>query len=173
MRDYLKKNWINILLAILAALGGADAAAGVKSGKSPTNLTVLPSILAAIGSSGALGIRWLNSRTIASRTIRQGIPPEILEHIEAIYGVAECPDVTPEHAGHLADVAASMILGHYRRYQTAKLQQQNQVVIQPVSPQSERIAELERQIAEIVSSGKLGGFQTFQPKDSGRQEGSP
>lgn len=160
MRDYLKKNWLNILMAILAALGGADAVAGVRSGKSPTNLTVLPSILAALGASGVLGTRWLNNRVVTSRPVRRGVPPEILEQLEDVFGVAESPDVTAEHAGHLADMAAAILLGHYRRAQQKLLADRVKVVDQLTIPgPADRLAAIEQEINRLKGDKVDGGPQ--------------
>jgi hypothetical protein len=121
MADFLKKHWLSILISFISLLGGADAVAGIRAGKSPTNLTVIPSILAAVGGSGFLGLRWLNSRTVVARPSRQRVPEDVLSQLEDLFGVAESPDVSPEHAGHLADVAAALLLGHYRRAQQDRM----------------------------------------------------
>lgn len=156
MKELLRKHWLTILISFLSLLGGADAVAGVRAGKAPTNLTVIPSILAAIGGSGFLGLRWLNSRTVVARPARQRVPEDVLSQLEDLFGVAESPDVSPEHAGHLADVAAALLLGHYRRAQaellgTVDLQKPMLVHNFNPSPASDAASELV-EIPEPVQS---------------------
>jgi hypothetical protein len=115
MLEKLKANWLNAVLMLVALLGGADAAVGVRSGKSPMNVTVIPSLLAAIGAGGTVAARWLNNRQVVSRSVRQGLPHELSDRIENLFGLARDPDVTPDHATHLADMAGEMILAEHRR----------------------------------------------------------
>lgn len=125
---YLKKNWLNILLAIVGVLGGADAAAGMRNGKSATNVTVIPSLLAAVGASGTLGVRWLNNRTVTTRAIRKPISPDLMDRLENLYSLAGDPDVSPDHAAHLADMAGDLLIAENRR---AKLESmQDKVIVQ-------------------------------------------
>lgn len=84
------------------------------------NITVIPSILAALGASGTLGVKWLNGRTVVTRTVKQGLSPDLLERLENLYGLARDPDVTPDHASHLAGMAGDLLLAEHRR---AKLEQ--------------------------------------------------
>ena len=115
MLDKLKANWFNILLALVGLLSSADAAVGIRSGKSPMNLTVIPSILAALGAGGTLGVKWLNGRTVVTRTVKQGLSPDLLDRLENLYGLARDPDVTPDHASHLAGMAGDLLLAEHRR----------------------------------------------------------
>jgi hypothetical protein len=134
MLDKLKANWFNILLALVGLLSSADAAVGIRGGKSPMNITVIPSILAALGAGGTLGVKWLNGRTVVTRTVKQGLSPDLLERLENLYGLARDPDVTPDHASHLAGMAGDLLLAEHRR---AKLEQaktnQPVVVTEPLS----------------------------------------
>lgn len=137
MKEYFRKNWLNILMAIIAAISGADAAAGMRAGKSATNVTVIPSILAAIGASGALGVRWLNNRTVVAKSIRQGLDPAFLDRIENLYSLARDPDVTPDHAAHLADMAGDLLLAENRRAKAEWLEANRPVQVfnaPPVNP---------------------------------------
>ena len=116
----LKANWLNVLLALVGLLSSADAAVGIRGGKSPMNITVIPSILAALGAGGTLGVKWLNGRTVVTRTVKQGLSPDLLERLANLYGLARDPDVTPDHASHLAGMAGDLLLAEHRR---AKLEQ--------------------------------------------------
>jgi hypothetical protein len=120
MLDKLKANWFNILLALVGLLSSADAVVGIRGGKSPMNITVIPSILAALGAGGTLGVKWLNGRTVVTRTVKQGLSPDLLDRLENLYGLARDPDVTPDHASHLAGMAGDLLLAEHRR---AKLEQ--------------------------------------------------
>ena len=125
----LKSNWLNILLAIVGLLSSADAVVGIRSGKSPLNLTVIPSILAALGAGGTLGVKWLNNKTLTARTIPQGLPPELLERLENLYSLARDPEVTPDHAAHLADMAGDLLLSENRRAKAEWLERNNPVKV--------------------------------------------
>ena len=129
----LKSNWLNVLLALIGLLSSADAAVGIRNGKSPFNVTVIPSILAALGASGTLGVKWLNNRQVVARTVRQGLTPEFMDRLENLYGLARDPDVTPDHASHLADMAGDLLLAENRRAKAEWLQKNQPVtVINPV-----------------------------------------
>lgn len=111
----LKSNWLNILLAIIGLLSSADAAAGIRGGKSPVDVSVLFSALLAAGTGGTLGVKWLNNRTVVTRSVKQGLNSELLERLENLFGLARDPDVTPDHAAHLAEMAGDLLLAENRR----------------------------------------------------------
>lgn len=150
MLAYLKKNWLNILMAIIAALGSADAVAGMRDGKSATNVTVIPGILAAIGASGTLGVRWLNSRTVVARGMRVGLPPDLLDRIENLYSLARDPDVTPDHASHLADMAGDMLLAENRRAKAEWLEANRPVQVSTWAPASKSVSQSALELAAII-----------------------
>lgn len=145
--DWIRKNWLNLLLTLIAAIGGADVAAGLKQDKSLTNLTVIPSVLAAVGSVATIGIRWLNSRTVSAKRIRAGLPPEFVERIENLFVVASDPDVTEQHAKHLADMAGDLLLAQFRRAQMA--QQAGKVKVIPVSPGPDGSQDLSKMVENM------------------------
>lgn len=111
----LKSNWLNIILAIVGLLSSADAAVGIRGGKSPVDVSVLFSSLLAAGSGGVLGVKWLNNRTVVTRSVKQGLTPELMDRLENLFGLARDPDVTPDHAAHLADMAGDLLLAENRR----------------------------------------------------------
>jgi hypothetical protein len=146
----LKANWFNILLALVGLLSSADAAVGIRGGKSPMNITVIPSILAALGAGGTLGVKWLNGRTVVTRTVKQGLSPDLLERLENLYGLARDPDVTPDHASHLAGMAGDLLLAEHRRAKLEFEKKNNPIqVLNVPSPKSnDRIAEIIRKTLE-------------------------
>ena len=116
----LKSNWLNVLLALIGLISSADAVVGLRSGKSLQNVSVMFSALVAAASSGTLGVKWLNGRTVVTRSVKQGLSPDLMERLENLYGLARDPDVTPDHASHLAGMAGDLLLAEHRR---AKLEQ--------------------------------------------------
>jgi hypothetical protein len=150
MLDKLKANWFNILLALVGLLSSADAAVGIRGGKSPMNITVIPSILVALGAGGTLGVKWLNGRTVVTRAVKQGLSPDLLERLENLYGLARDPDVTPDHASHLAGMAGDLLLAEHRRakLEQAKIDNPVQVLNVPSPKSNDRIAEIIRKTLE-------------------------
>ena len=151
MLNKLKANWFNILLALIGLISSADAAVGIRGGKSPMNVTVIPSILAALGAGGTLGVKWLNGRTVVTRSVKQGLSPELLERLENLFGLARDPDVTPDHAAHLADMAGDLLLAEHRRAKLEFEKQNNpvQVLNVPAPRADDAIAEMIRQMMEM------------------------
>lgn len=125
----LKSNWLNVLLAMIGLLSSADAAVGLRSGKSLREVSVMFSALVAAASSGTLGIKWLNGRTVVTRSVKQGMSPELWERLDNLFGLARDPDVTPEHAAHLADMAGDLLLAENRRAKAEWLEKNQPVKI--------------------------------------------
>jgi hypothetical protein len=125
----LKANWPNILLALIGLISSADAAVGLRGGKSPLNVTVIPSILAALGAGGTLGVKWLNGRTVVTRAVKQGLSPELWERLDNLFGLARDPDVSPEHASHLAAMAGDLLLAENRRAKLEQAKKENPVQV--------------------------------------------
>lgn len=139
----LKANWLNILLALIGLLSSADAAVGLRSGKSPVDVSVLFSALLAAGSGGTLGLKWLNNRTVVTRSVREGLGPELLDRLENLYGLARDPDVTPDHAAHLADMAGDLLLAENRRAKAEWLEKNQPVqVFNPSSVDMSKLREV-------------------------------
>ena len=136
----LKSNWLNALLALIGLLSSADAAVGLRSGKSLVDVSVLFSTLLAAGTGGTLGLKWLNNRTVVTRSIREGLGPELLDRLENLYGLARDPDVTPDHAAHLADMAGDLLLAEHRRAKTEWLEKNNPVKVFNVPPAFDKAA---------------------------------
>lgn len=129
----LKSNWLNVLLALIGLISSADAAVGLRSGKSLQNVSVMFSALVAAASSGTLGVKWLNGRTVVTRSVKQGMSPELWERLDNLFGLARDPDVTPDHASHLADMAGDLLLAENRRAKAEWLEKNQPVtVINPV-----------------------------------------
>ncbi len=150
MSDLIKKlktNWLNVLLALVGLISSADAVVGLRSGKSPTNITVIPSILAALGAGGTLGVKWLNGRTVVTRSVKQGMSPELWERLDNLFGLARDPDVTPDHAAHLADMAGDLLLAENRRAKAEWLEKNQPVKVINVPPAFDKAA-----FAEMVRS---------------------
>lgn len=128
----LKSNWLNVLLALIGLISSADAAVGLRSGKSLQNVSVMFSALVAAASSGTLGVKWLNGRTVVTRSVKQGMSPELWERLDNLFGLARDPDVTPDHAAHLADMAGDLLLAENRRAKAEWLEKNQPVqVFQP------------------------------------------
>ena len=123
----LKANWINILLGLIGLLSSADAAVGLRSGKSPVDVSVIFSAVLAAASGGTLGVKWLNNRTVVTRSVKQGMSPELWERLDNLFGLARDPDVSPEHATHLAAMAGDLLLAENRRAKTEWLEKNQPV----------------------------------------------
>ena len=113
--NWFKKNWITILSAIIALLSGADLTTGVAQGKSLLNVANLPAI--GIGGSAVVTmlLRWINSRTVTTRLAPAGLPDEITRLIEAIFVVAESPDIDENMVSELGCIAACIVEAHAGR----------------------------------------------------------
>lgn len=153
----LKSNWLNVILAIIGLLSSADAAVGMRNGKSPRDISVLFSALLAAGTGGTLGVKWLNGRTVVTRSVKQGLSPDLLERLENLYGLARDPDVTPDHASHLAGMAGDLLLAEHRR---AKLEQAKQVQVFNVPPKFDK-AKFEAMVRDWDSVSNLGPTYDF------------
>lgn len=161
MLQKLKANWLNILLAAIGLLSSADAVVGIRGGKSPMNITVIPSILAALGAGGTLGVRWLNGRTVVTRNVKQSLNPELWERLDNLFGLARDPDVTPDHAAHLADMAGDLLLAEHRRAKLEFAQKNQQVqVFTPTEAEIAKIMESFRR--NSVNSGPVVFQETNQ-----------
>ena len=154
MIDLLKKHWLTWLLAIIGSLGAADATAGIRAGKSPGNLTVMPSILAAIGSAGVLGFRWLNNRTVTATPVKPPLQSEFTERFQNLFSLARDPDCTDEHAGHLGEMAGDLLIAEHVRTQES-LRKSSVSVIEakamPVDPPAQPSAsELLKTVLSVI-----------------------
>lgn len=136
----LKSNWLNVLLALIGLISSADAAVGLRSGKSLQNVSVMFSALVAAASSGTLGVKWLNGRTVVTRSVKQGMSPELWERLDNLFGLARDPDVTPDHASHLADMAGDLLLAENRRAKAEWLEKNNPVKVINVPPAFDKAA---------------------------------
>jgi hypothetical protein len=112
---WLKKNWLSVLLALIAAFSSGDIAVGLSSGKSLLNLSMLPSIVGLLGAAGFGGARWLNGATVAARKLPDGLDPEMLNHLESIFSVAAHPATTPEMVQELAGMASQAVIWHVQK----------------------------------------------------------
>lgn len=110
--DWLKRNWLNVLLAVIAAIASGDIAVGLSAGKSLLNVSMLPSLAGVLGAAGIGGVRWLNGATVAARKLPDGLEPEMLNHLESIFSVASHPATTPEMVQELAGMAAQAVVWH-------------------------------------------------------------
>lgn len=121
MVDWLKKNWILSASLLVALVCGADVIAGLRAGKSLSNITVLPSL--GIGGASVLAMlfRWINSRTVITREIPAGLDAQTLRLMEALFSVASHPDVTPDMVTDLSNMAAASVVGHANRVKTERL----------------------------------------------------
>lgn len=119
--DWLKKNWILSASLLVALVCGADVIAGLRAGKSLSNITVLPSL--GIGGASVLAMlfRWINSRTVITREIPAGLDAQTLRLMEALFSVASHPDVTPDMVTDLSNMAAASVVGHANRVKTERL----------------------------------------------------
>jgi hypothetical protein len=143
--EWLKRNWVSVVLAGVAGVCGVDVLAGLKAGKSLVNVTMLPSLAAGPASLVALAVRWLNGRTVVTRPVSGGLDAETLQFVEAVYEVASSPDLTDEQVEQLASMAASGV----KKYAV-----KNRPVAPVVVPQSDVKfpAELAEKTAEIRAS---------------------
>lgn len=105
--EWIKRNWLSVVLAGVAGVCGLDVLAGLKAGKSLVNVTMLPSLAAGPASLVALAVRWLNGRTVVTRPVSSGLDADTLQFVEAVYEVASSPDLTDEQVEQLASIAAS------------------------------------------------------------------
>lgn len=119
--NWFKRNWLNLLIGIIAAVSGIDLTSGLLQGKSIANVTNIPSILAGSGALGTALFRWLNNRTVTTRIASEGLDSEVQRMLEAIYVVASSPDVTPEMVTDLSNMAAASVIGHANRVKAASL----------------------------------------------------
>lgn len=141
----LKSNWLNVLLALIGLLSSADAAVGLRSGKSLREVSVMFSALVAAASSGTLGVKWLNGRTVVTRNVKQSMSPELWERLDNLFGLARDPDVSPDHASHLADMAGDLLLAENRRAKAEWLEKNR-----PVSVINVPAAKMDPAIAEMI-----------------------
>jgi len=151
----LKSNWLNVLLALIGLLSSADAAVGLRSGKSLREVSVMFSALVAAASSGTLGVKWLNGRTVVTRNVKQGMSPELWERLDNLFGLARDPDVTPDHAAHLADMAGDLLLAEHRRAKAEWLEKNQPVKVFNVPPTFDKSA-MEELIRNWNSQVTLG-----------------
>ena len=119
--DWLKRNWLNVVIGLIALISGVDLTSGLLQGKSLLNVTNVPSLLGASGSLGTALFRWLNSRTVTTRIASAGLDGEVQKMLEAIYTVASSPDVTPEMVTDLSNMAAASVIGHANRVKSQSL----------------------------------------------------
>lgn len=145
----LKANWLNILLAIIGLLSSADAAVGIRGGKSPVDVSVLFSALLAAGTGGTLGVKWLNNRTVMARTVRQGLNLDLMERLENLFLLARDPDVSPDHAAHLADMAGDMLLAENRRAKVEWMEKNQPVKVSELSAFPSEFASLTAKLREF------------------------
>lgn len=120
MLEWLKKNWLTVLTSVVSLLCGADVAAGLYAGKSLVNVSMLPSLGLGAASVGTIALRWINGRTVTTRTVPVGLDNETLHLMEALFDAAGHQDVTDEMAESLAAIAAACVVGHASRVATAR-----------------------------------------------------
>lgn len=113
--DWLKKNWVPVLMAVVAALSGVDVAAGLSQGKALLNVSNLPSLGVGGSSLAMLFLRWFNNRAVTTRTITPGLDSDTTQLIESLFIAASHQDVTPEMAEELGNMAAAAVVGHAAR----------------------------------------------------------
>ena len=126
--DWLKRNWLNVLIGLIAVVSGVDLTSGLLQGKALLNVTNVPSLLGASGSLGTALFRWLNNRTVTTRIAPEGLDVEVQKMLEAIYIVASSPDVTPEMVTDLSNMAAASVIGHANRVKAANLKTRVEVL---------------------------------------------
>lgn len=119
--DWLKRNWLNVVIGLIAIVSGVDLTSGLLQGKALLNVTNVPSLLGASGSLGTALFRWLNNRTVTTRIAPAGLDVEVQKMLEAIYTVASSPDVTPEMVTDLSNMAAASVIGHANRVKAQAL----------------------------------------------------
>jgi hypothetical protein len=121
MVKWLKENWGTALLIVTAVVSAADFMAALRMGRTPANIATWPSLGAGAGSVATLLFRWLNNRTVVTRTVSQGLDAETLRNMEAIFTVAASQDVTPDMTADLSNMAAALVVGHANRVKTERL----------------------------------------------------
>jgi hypothetical protein len=131
LMEWFKRNWLNVVIGLIALISGVDLTSGLLQGKSLLNVTNVPSLLGASGSLGTALFRWLNSRTVTTRIAPAGLDVEVQKMLEAIYTVASSPDVTPEMVMDLSNMAAASVIGHANRVKAASLMSRVEVLPAP------------------------------------------
>lgn len=154
----LKSNWLNVILAIIGLLSSADAAVGMRNGKSPRDISVLFSALLAAGTGGTLGVKWLNGRTVVTRNVKQSMSPELWERLDNLFGLARDPDVSPDHASHLADMAGDLLLAENRRAKAEWLEKNR-----PVSVINVPASKMDPAVAEMIRKTLSEGIWSVPP----------
>ena len=129
--DWLKRNWLNVVIGLIAIVSGVDLTSGLLQGKSLLNVTNVPSLLGGSVSLGTALFRWLNSRTVTTRIAPAGLDSDVQKMLEAIYTVASSPDVTPEMVTDLSNMAAASVIGHANRVKAATLKGRVEVLNAP------------------------------------------
>lgn len=147
--EWFKRNWLNVVIGLIAVVSGVDLTSGLLQGKSLLNVTNVPSLLGASGSLGTALFRWLNSRTVTTRIASAGLDVEVQKMLEAIYTVASSPDVTPEMVTDLSNMAAASVIGHANRVKAASLMSRVEVLNAPSADIGKLIEILQK--AEVKS----------------------
>ena len=129
--DWLKRNWLNVVIGLIALISGVDLTSGLLQGKSLLNVTNVPSLLGGSVSLGTALFRWLNNRTVTTRIAPAGLDGDVQKMLEAIYTVASSPDVTPEMVTDLSNMAAASVIGHANRVKAATLKGRVEVLNAP------------------------------------------
>lgn len=140
--EFLKRNWFNIVLALIAAVSGVDLTSGLLQGKALLNVTNVPSLIGGTCALGTALFRWLNNRTVTTRVAPEGLDVGVQRMLEAIYTVASSPDVTPEMVTDLSNMAAASVIGHANRVKAEKLKGRVEVLPAPVQDLSKLIEAL-------------------------------
>ena len=146
--DWLKRNWLNVLIGLIAVVSGVDLTSGLLQGRSLSNLNNIPSIIGGTGALGTALFRWLNNRTVTTRIAPAGLDSEVQKMLEAIYTVASSPDVTPEMVTDLSNMAAASVIGHANRVKAAALT--GRVEVRPAGGEIGKLIEI-LQKAEVKS----------------------
>lgn len=147
--DWLKRNWLNVLIGLIAVVSGVDLTSGLLQGKALLNVTNVPSLVAGSGSIVTALFRWLNNRTVTTRIAPEGLDVEVQKMLEAIYTVASSPDVTPEMVTDLSNMAAASVIGHANRVKAANLKGRVEVLPAPGADIGKLIEILQK--AEVKS----------------------
>jgi len=121
MLNWLKKNWGTALLILTAVVSSIDFMAAMRLGRGPSNVATWPSLGAGASSVAALLFRWLNNRTVVTRSVSQGLDADTMRNLEAIFTVAASQDVTPDMTADLSSMAAALVVGHANRVKTERL----------------------------------------------------
>ena len=129
--DWLKRNWLNVVIGLIALISGVDLTSGLLQGKALLNVTNVPSLLGGSVSLGTALFRWLNNRTVTTRIAPAGLDSDVQKMLEAIYTVASSPDVTPEMVTDLSNMAAASVIGHANRVKAAALSGRVEVLNAP------------------------------------------